>query len=224
MIQKVIFFLGLLLIVATAISAYRVIRLRASVTSTAKYWIDNNAKTSGSYLYVALGDSAAQGIGASKPDKGYVGQIAQKLRDSGKDVRVMNLSVSGAKITDVINVQLPAIKALQPSLVTIEIGANDIADFDAAKFTAEFETLAAALPDGSLVSNLPYFGGIVRADDKVTKANESIASIVASHNLVLVDLYKETKEHDSFRNYAADWFHPNNRGYQSWTTAFWKEI
>jgi hypothetical protein len=43
-----------------------------------RYWEESNerARSAEGPLWVALGDSTAQGIGASTPDRGYVGQLS----------------------------------------------------------------------------------------------------------------------------------------------------
>jgi lysophospholipase L1-like esterase len=47
-------------------------------------------------LWVVLGDSTAQGLGAPEPDGGYVGQTLRALdKRTGQRWRVVNLSVSG---------------------------------------------------------------------------------------------------------------------------------
>ena len=75
-------------------------------------------------LWVVLGDSMGQGIGASSYKNGWVGQLDQLLRSQGKHYRIVNLSVSGAKVQDVIDRQLPAMRALnvRPALVTVTVG------------------------------------------------------------------------------------------------------
>ena len=55
--------------------------------------------TTGVLRYVAIGDSAAQGIGASRPDRSYVGVLADDIHAAtGRSVRVINLSISGATV------------------------------------------------------------------------------------------------------------------------------
>lgn len=52
----------------------------------------------GTLTYVALGDSAGVGVGVDDPAQGYVGVIAKRLAETtGQTVRVVNLSVTGAK-------------------------------------------------------------------------------------------------------------------------------
>ena len=210
------------LVVAEGVALLRMYR---SLNGYHAYWAER-AKADGELLYVALGDSAAQGIGASHPEEGYVGVLADRLATkSGKSVKVVNVSKSGAKIRDVLRDQLPAISSLKPDVVTIEIGANDIASFDAQQFENEFRELVQRLPEGTYVSNMPYFGSRPARRPIALQATEIIEKIMVNQTRVkLVDLQTITKERDSLRNYAADYFHPNNRAYVNWADAFWKEI
>ena len=75
---------------------------------------------------MVLGDSTAQGLGASSPLHGYVGQVLMHLRRTGSPWRVLNLSRSGAQTRHVLDDQLPPVYGLTPALVTCGIGNNDI--------------------------------------------------------------------------------------------------
>ncbi|WP_431278284.1 SGNH/GDSL hydrolase family protein [Leifsonia poae] len=122
-----------------------------------KWWRDT-AKAEGELLYVALGDSAAQGIGASAPKNSYVGVIADHIRTvTGRTVRVVNLSVSGATVALAVADQLPRFATFQPDIVTCAIGANDIAAFEPELFEAGIRKVFAALPDDAIVGDLPCF-------------------------------------------------------------------
>ena len=96
--------------------------LRAHRTEFATYWDAHNVRVLGKQeralqngnapdpLWVVLGDSTAQGLGAPGPHGGYVGQTLHELRrTTGRHWRVLNLSVSGALIRDVIADQIPQI-------------------------------------------------------------------------------------------------------------------
>ncbi|MBC7707780.1 SGNH/GDSL hydrolase family protein [Polaromonas sp.] len=214
----IIGFLFAVLVLAEIIS---LLQLRSSLTSNATYWKQRSA-VMGEITYVALGDSAAQGIGASKPANGYVGIIAERLeRKTGKTVRVVNLGVSGAKVQDVIDKQIPQLKNYKPDYVTIEAGANDVVNFNAAKFKASYDQLVPLLPANTVVATMPNFGGRISRDNAVKAANNIVRETAASRGLLVADLYTVTKSHESPFNYAADFFHPNNRGYKNWADAFW---
>ena len=53
-----------------------VLRLAATIPLHSAHWREQRKK-SGDLLYVAIGDSAAQGIGASRPHHSYVGVLAR---------------------------------------------------------------------------------------------------------------------------------------------------
>lgn len=207
------------------IQTIRLILLYNQVARYRVYW-QNRSKESGDFVYLALGDSAAQGIGASSPDKGYVGQIAQRVAEkTGRKVRVINVSVSGAVINDVRTKQLIELKSIKPDLVTIEIGANDIAKYDKQKFTDEFSQLISVLPKSTYVANMPYFQTRPGRRPYALEASNIIRKLVASRtDLTLVDLQAITKERNDWLGYAADLFHPNDRSYKNWTDAFWEKI
>lgn len=97
--------------------------------------------------YLALGDSVAAGVGASRPGLGYVPLVADALRSArgcGDDQtlgclrELVDLSVSGATTTTLIADQLPAATSLLQArnsnatptddvrLITLTIGVNDL--------------------------------------------------------------------------------------------------
>jgi acyl-CoA thioesterase I len=93
------------------------------------------AEAAGTYL--ALGDSLAVGVGATRPeDLGYVGRLFASLSQPGAESRVTglrNVAVSGETSTSMIRdgqlaAALVAIRAADPPvrLVTLDIGGNDL--------------------------------------------------------------------------------------------------
>ncbi|HEX8770349.1 MAG TPA: GDSL-type esterase/lipase family protein, partial [Acidimicrobiales bacterium] len=105
--------------------------VHAQVAAYAQAWGEANGRAvvGDGDLWVVLGDSTAQGIGAPSFDKGYVGQLGDVLNErSPKPWRIVNLSRSGARAADVIGMQLPKLESLDqtPRLVTCAIGANDL--------------------------------------------------------------------------------------------------
>ena len=186
-------------------------------------WWRAHAKQPGEMLYVAIGDSAAQGIGASSPNKSYVGVLADHVRlATGQTVRVVNLSVSGATVALAVRDQLPRFDKLEPDLVTVAIGANDIAAWNPTTFEVGIRTVFAALPPHAFVADLPCFH-LPHNEVKVAVANEIIRRVAAEHDLTVVPLHATTKR-AGFRSIlthvARDLFHPNDRGYRSWAEAF----
>lgn len=198
------------------------VRLNETLPVHSKWWRDA-AKLEGEVLYVAIGDSAAQGIGASKPKNSYVGVIADHLRSvTGRTVRVVNLSISGATVALAVADQLPQFATLQPDVVTVAIGANDIAAFDPATFRAGIRRVFRALPADAVVADLPYFY-LPWNESKVAEANAILREEAGEAGLTVVGLHEAMKRQGirgAFTQFAEDLFHPNDHGYRVWASAF----
>lgn len=224
MIMTVLAVVGVLVV----IEVLGLLKLLYSVPSYKSFWDkrNNQTKTEDGLLYVALGDSTAQGIGASSPKKGYVGLIERYLVEkSGEQVQVVNLSASGARINDAITKQLPRLNELpvnDETVITMEIGANDMIDFDATEFGGDMDALLTQLPRQTIVANMPYFGGgrYRRLEPNVQVANDIMRELTAKHGLRMAPLYEVTKKNDRPWVNSADIFHPNNYGYRNWFRAF----
>ncbi len=197
-------------------------RLASNIPINSKYWRERKAAT-GDLLYAAIGDSAAQGIGASRPAHSYVGFLAKHIRAATpRSLRVANLSISGATIRMAIEFELPALRRLSPDLVTVCIGANDIASFDEARFGRDIRELFDALPKHAIVADLPSFY-FLPSEKKVLAANRLLREAAADNGLLVVALHARTKKQGLWgmiTQFAADLFHPNDRGYRVWADAF----
>lgn len=222
--------LGILL----ALTIVSAILMLLSIGRFAQYWNDQNnrVRINGALLYVALGDSAAQGLGATSPRRGYVGLVADKLSEQkDQPVHVINLSKSGATIRDVIEEQLDELSALEPNVITLDIGGNDIRTYDAGRFERDMDDLMSRLPKQTIISDLPYFGGRDRfltmgqSERHVVEANTIMRRLADKHGFELVDLHAETQARNAWPwSYAIDYFHPNNFGYKAWADAFLKKM
>ena len=198
-------------------------RLSDAIPVHSAYWREQYKRT-GDLVYVVLGDSTAQGIGASKPNRGYVGKLARFIhKESGESVRVVNLSQSGARLREIHEVMMPRFAKQHPDILTVAIGANDIASFDEARFTRELDALYAALPGHAIVAEVPsfYFG---TAEHKAQVANLIVHETAERYGLVVAPVYELTRRQTgakyAFNQVADDFFHPNDRGYDVWTSAF----
>ena len=216
------------LLVLAAVWAVELVGVTRSVPRYAEYWSQPRGETGG-LLYVALGDSAAQGIGASAPDKGYVGLLADRLRgQSGLPVQVVNLSRSGARIDDVLQRQLPALEALgrRPDLLTVAVGGNDVRAYDRDTFARQAAQLAAALPAGAYVADAPYFmhGRWERDAQQAAEVLRDAAQAEGLRAVPLHDALRDEGWQAMLTQFAADWFHPNDRGHRVWADAFWRAV
>jgi lysophospholipase L1-like esterase len=198
-------------------------RVHAQKEPFAAAWSAANAaalQTDGP-LWVALGDSMTQGIGAKAPTGGWVGQLERQLADAGRPMRVVNLSATGARVRDVLDDQLPQLAQLgaAPALVTLLIGANDML-FRSRRVAAvrSFRLVLERLPAGvSVVATLP------RGNPEALAINASVESAAAAGRLRIADMRGGTFA--SIRGtLAEDYFHPNEVGYARIAAAFAKAL
>ena len=174
-------------------------------------------------LWVVLGDSTAQGLGAPSPDGGYVGQVLAELRgQTGLPWRVLNLSVSGALTRDVLGTQLPLMPA-DADLVTCGIGVNDILYTSPARLFADLRALIAAVPDQTVLLDLPLpagcWGLLGRASvPYVTRINRTIHRAAAARGLPVAEVSAHFLPPWPGK-FASDCFHPSQAGYRDWARA-----
>jgi len=169
-------------------------------------------------LWVVLGDSTAQGIGAPSWEEGYVGQLRRAL-DTGSERpwRVVNLSKSGARADDVLDRQLPALEALAtpPDLITCAIGANDIVHrTPPALLEQRLRAIMARLPERAVIATLPQ--GL--SAERTQAANAVIRAEAPAAGLVVADVWARTGP-PWHGKYAEDRFHPGALGYADWAAA-----
>ena len=188
----------------------------AQVESYALEWAAANdaALVAEGPLWVVLGDSAAQGVGASAYDKGYVGVVRERLEAAdGRPWRVVNLSRSGARTRDVVTSQLPRVADLEPDLLTAVVGGNDALRTKEDVWRRHVEDLCAALPPGAVVATVAR--GVF--ERKTARVNALIRQRAAEQGLRVADLWQHTGP--PYRGLYFDGFHPNDKGYLQWADA-----
>jgi len=227
-ISNIFIVLAIAICLFAIILGARLLLLKRNIGEFKDYWqtLAETPISDNAFVFVVLGDSAAQGIGASKPTKGYVSLVADYIEyKTGKKVSTINISVSGAKTADVTNKQLLKLKELNitPNLLIVEIGANDVPSYNKDSFTKDFSELLNLLPDGTLVANVPSFSNSrLNKLSKVSDEANQIATdkIKAANKLILVDINKATSNL-GIADYAADYFHPSDQAYKNhWAPAF----
>jgi lysophospholipase L1-like esterase len=213
-----------------------VAELRADRTEFAASWSEHNAQVlsrrdlslrngaEADPLWVVLGDSTAQGLGAPGPYGGYVGQTLQQLRRStGRQWRVVNLSVSGALMRDVVAEQLPRLEGQRPDLVTCGAGANDILFSAPGKLFSDLRALLAVVPEGTVMLDLPLlsgFWGIVghMSVPYISRINRVIREVATERSLRVAEVSRHFVPPWPGK-FSVDNFHPSQDGYRDWSRA-----
>ena len=198
-------------------------QVQRHVAPYATEWTAHNRAalaTPGRRWYV-LGDSMSQSVGASRWDRGWVHQLQARLTESGRDLVVVNLSATGAVLSDVLEQQVPLLDTLlahdeqrDSAVVTVMIGSNDI--FNRAHrphLPGRFQDLLPRLPAGAVVSTLPQPRHAAR------RANTHIWAAHAGGRVRVVDMVTAGPR-TWVGKVAADRFHPNDKGYAALADAF----
>jgi acyl-CoA thioesterase I len=195
---------------------------RAQRMTHAVHWQRLNlaAETASGPVWIVLGDSAAQGIGAADPELGYVGRVRAALNGrDGVTWRVVNLSTAGAMALDVLVEQIPVLLARPDpaDLISCGVGSNDLMRTSPRRLRRQLAEVSARLPTGSVVLNLSLglrgFGrGYVR------RINDTIEESAAEHGHRVADVW--TRFGPPWRGkFGPDGFHPSAHGYADWAAA-----
>ena len=186
------------------------------------------------FVYVAIGDSSVEGLGATSPDRTYPAIIFTAIRKVYKNAEFYNLGRLDSDAHDVIIEQLDKAINLTPDLITISLGTNDIRhrrsiiafekDLQQILFRLKKETLAEVvintIPD---LSKAPAVEKIVRGLSRVLvkRFNTRITRQAEKNDAVLVDLFEMTsmyaKSHPEML--SEDGFHPSDFGYALWANS-----
>jgi acyl-CoA thioesterase-1 len=191
-------------------------------------------------MYVALGDSTVAGVAATRPDRNYVSQIHARLRAIYPAARVENLGVSGAVSADVDKDQLDRALSLDPDLVTLSVGPNDITrGVPVEKYERNIDTILKALTRQkqrvvvvNLLPDLAITPRFARSDKRevvgrlTVRFNEALAKKAREYGAEVVDLYERSRDEVPRQPelVAADGYHPSDLGYARWAELMWERI
>lgn len=200
--------------IITAVSRFvsGIRRVQQQIEPYAAHWEERNRTelSRTGPLCVVLGDSMAQGIGASHPERGWAGQLIGRL----PGWRLVNLSQYGARVDDVLDAQLPVAEGLHPELLLCLVGSNDLMQPRHQDGVGHrYAALVDRLPPGTVIGNQP--GTFAAA----LQVNGLIDDAVRHRGLVLAELRDPRTRHWRGK-LASDRFHPNDRGYAAIAEVF----
>jgi lysophospholipase L1-like esterase len=193
------------------------------------------------FRYVVLGDSTSVGQGAKLQVENYSYQFAQTvLLKNHESVKISNLAVSGAKTADVLTQQIAEAIALNPDLIMLSIGANDVIGvIRAHEFRQNYKMILQQLQQTSaniVLLNIPAFSTSPLlwepyrslAHNRAAQFNQIITELGSNiSNIKVVDIYKGTEPDfrlDPQRNFSQDNFHPSSAGYSVWARVITESI
>lgn len=178
------------------------------------------------HRYVAIGDSFTEGVGdpdETRPNglRGWADRVAQQLSTHTPDFGYANLAIRGRLLRPILAEQLDPAIALQPDLITINAGANDLlrpkVDIDGivAAYEEAIRKLVATdarvlVWTGFDLGWAPVFG---KLRGRVAIYNELVREIADTYDVTLVDFWRLTEYRDQ-RLWDVDRMHMSPAGHQ----------
>jgi lysophospholipase L1-like esterase len=199
--------------------------------SSHRWSVIHNAVAQHSIL--VFGDSLALGVGASTPDRGFVGLLLDQVRSTDPGVQLANFAVSGALAQDVVNGQIPNAAGVAATDVWLCVGGNDVTHGTATdQFSSTEHALVAAIrtawPQAHIVvfgvpdvSRSPLLPGIAKIKLHNDAALDDHPAMDAERSQAadFVDLFTfSDRELDLSADFSPNAFHPNDRGYAAIAT------
>ena len=184
--------------------------------------------------YVALGDSFTAGLRSGEPR--WADEVARGL---GPETRYENLAWVGATSADVERSQLDRALSLDPDVVTLVCGANDVLEStrpDAGAYAARlgrmFARLRSEAPRAAVVTatypDISRFLDLrprtrARVEQGMRLFNDACRGVAARYSVALLDGFEDplAAERDT---YADDGFHPSPEGHRRAAAAFLRAL
>jgi lysophospholipase L1-like esterase len=188
---------------------------------------------------VVLGDSSVAGVGADAAEDTLTYGVAKALSDQYR-VSLHALGVSGSRLTDVVGGQLPQVGALEPDIVLVCVGTNDVTHGTTLREARRqlqllVDGLAEVAPDAKvIVSGLP-------PAETATAFHRPLRDLIGlrallftrlyraeltPHGISVFDIAKLTKSafHGKREMFSADRFHPSSAGYAFLGTVYGRAV
>jgi lysophospholipase L1-like esterase len=180
--------------------------------------------------YVAIGDSQTEGLWDGNDAIGCLGfadRLAAIIDSIYPGLHYANLAIRGKLVADVLREQVPHALAMQPDLITVCVGMNDViqpgrsfgraltdleyvhaalAESGATVVTTTFPNVAQFLPLGRLVSG------------RLARINDAIRAAADQYDFRLVDLYNAASMRD-LDTWDIDRVHASTKGHTLFAAA-----
>ena len=173
---------------------------------------------------LVFGDSLSAGLGL-RPDEGWVPMLQKRLQEQGYVTPVVNASISGETTAGGVQRMPRALQLHKPTLVILELGANDgLRGLPIAQTRANLEKMVELVRAAGAQTLLlgmrmpPNYGPRFTAD-----FSQMYQDIAARNHLALVPfLLEAVAQNPSYMQ--ADGLHPNARGAPLLLDTVWPQL
>ena len=193
-------------------------------------------------VYLALGDSYTIGTGASHESRNFPSLLAVHVQETTRrEVEVVNPAVNGFTTIDLLAKELGYITDLNPDLVSVLIGVNDLVQgrraqqyreslieiYDAIVATQlpAGRVAAISIPNWSVVPAAREYGDPARVRSITEQFNAVARQEAEARSFLWVDLTEvSTRATGSTGWIAADDLHPGDAQYAAWAEEIWSHL
>jgi lysophospholipase L1-like esterase len=182
--------------------------------------------------YVALGDSFTIGTSVNAEDR-FPDRLVTALGVGPPSLELIaNLGVNGYTSADLIRDELPALARLEPGLVTVLIGVNDVVQgVPVATYEANVVTIldgllahlpatrivAVAIPDYTVTPAGSDYGDPREQHDGIVAFNAAMQRLTSERGIAFVDIFDiSSRAADDRGLVAEDGLHPSGAQYALW--------
>ncbi|MFJ5696283.1 SGNH/GDSL hydrolase family protein [Arthrobacter sp. NPDC093125] len=176
--------------------------------------------------FVALGDSFTEGVGDRSKHlpngvRGWADRVAERLAKAEPGWEYANLAIRSKRLRHIIAEQLEPALAMEPTLITLYAGGNDILDFgtDMDELMRQYEGLVATLA-GTGATLVLFTGFDVRVSalleplkKRNAAYNREVRDLAAEYGAVLVDYWCFDALYDR-RMWDSDRLHMSKAGHK----------
>jgi len=192
--------------------------------------------------YLALGDSYTIGTGASSPARSWPAIVAARLAEqSGGQVELTNPAINGFTTQDLIEDELPQVGRLEPDLITILIGVNDLVrertpeayrtslvriyDAVAKEKAAHGRVFAVSIPNWSMVPAARQYGDPEQIRHLTDAFNDVAREEATARGFGWIDITAASISGLGSPGWiSADGLHPGDRQYAAWAEVIWYTV
>ena len=181
--------------------------------------------------YVALGDSYTIGTSVGTSER-WPNQLVAALDDRVPVQLIANLGANGYTTTDLIREELPELAALEPDLVTILIGVNDVVrgrPIDVYRSNVQQilgsvlevvprqRIVVVATPDYTRTPRGADYGDPVQKRAEIAAFNDAMLEMAEERGIAFVDITPVADQAgDDATLVARDQLHPSGEQYRRW--------
>jgi len=193
-------------------------------------------------VYLALGDSYTIGTGATHETRNFPSLLARRLEsETGRTVRVVNPAVNGFTTIDLLAKEIGFITRLNPQLVSVLIGVNDIVqgrtseqyreslaeiyDAIASLEVSPGRAAAISIPDWTVTPAAAGFGSPVELKRRTDEFNAIARSEADKRAFTWVDIGPASRQRLNEPGWiAGDDLHPGDAQYAAWADEIWRRV